>query len=143
MIFLLKECDALILFQWRTNTNGSCLGWSLVVGFGIQFNPILITRTCHVSLSQRTSWYLIFTFKHNFQHIQKHFLFWVCKILHKTLKITRFLIKTYKVFFWFLGTAAIRAAKISEAHDNGTAEKVSSAEFGLTLKDLPKSIWYG
>ena len=42
-----------------------------------------------------------------------------------------------------VGTAAIRAAKISEAYDSGTEDKVNTPGFGVTLKDLPKSIWYG
>lgn len=39
-------------------------------------------------------------------------------------------------------TAAIRAAKISQAHDNGTEVLVSDEGFGLEWKDLPKATWY-
>ncbi|KAF6020599.1 SLCO4C1 [Bugula neritina] len=40
------------------------------------------------------------------------------------------------------GTAAIRAAKVSEAHDNGCEEVVNQEGFGLSYKDLPKASWY-
>ena len=40
------------------------------------------------------------------------------------------------------GTAEIRAAKISEAHDNGTESLVNQAGFGLSWRDMPKAAWY-
>ena len=41
----------------------------------------------------------------------------------------------------FAGTAEIRAARVSQAHNDGTEEIVNHANFGLTLKDLPKAAW--
>ncbi|XP_067940411.1 solute carrier organic anion transporter family member 4C1-like [Watersipora subatra] len=40
------------------------------------------------------------------------------------------------------GTAEIRAAKISEAHDNGTEAAVNTPGFGMTYKDMPRAVLY-
>ncbi|XP_067932980.1 solute carrier organic anion transporter family member 4C1-like [Watersipora subatra] len=42
----------------------------------------------------------------------------------------------------FRDTAAIRAAKVSEVHNNGVVEKVSKPGFSMRWKDLPKATGY-
>ena len=40
-----------------------------------------------------------------------------------------------------LGTAEIRATKSSQAHDNGTEDKVNIEGFGIGYRDIPKASW--
>ncbi|KAF6041058.1 SLCO4C1 [Bugula neritina] len=40
------------------------------------------------------------------------------------------------------GTAAIRAAKVSEAHQNSNEDVVNGKGFGLTFRDMPRAAWY-
>lgn len=39
-------------------------------------------------------------------------------------------------------TKAIRAAKVSEAYDNGSEGVVNSVGFGMTWRDMPRATWY-
>lgn len=46
--------------------------------------------------------------------------------------------------FWlfYIDTAAIRSAKVTEAHDNGIEDKINRAKFDLTWRDIPKATLY-
>ena len=41
----------------------------------------------------------------------------------------------------YLGAAEVRAQRVSQAHNDGTEDKVKSSDFGLTWKDMPKATW--
>ena len=41
-----------------------------------------------------------------------------------------------------IGTAEIRANRISQAHNDGTEAVVNNAGFGLTFRDLPRATWF-
>ena len=41
----------------------------------------------------------------------------------------------------YLGAAEVRAQRVSQAHNDGTENKVKRSDFGLTWKDMPKATW--
>ena len=41
----------------------------------------------------------------------------------------------------YLGAAEVRAQRVSQAHNDGTDDKVKRSDFGLTWKDMPKATW--